>query len=295
MLESGKAASELAPADLIRQIRSLERAARPLEPGATARKRLRQSVVASSERFLRKVESLKAYIETEDKGIGLLQSPISEHGIPIEAAIQLFEHDVVRPGGHPASGGYLAYIPGGGIYPAALGDYLAAVSDKYAGVFFAGPGPVRMENMLLRWVADLLGYPEGAAGNIASGGSIANLTAIATARDAHGLKSADFPRVVVYLTGQAHHSISKALGITGLGEAQVRHIPTDERFRMRARNPGTNDRDGPQARLKAVARRGHRGHHGYGRGQIPWNPLRQSANASVAGFTSTQRTGAFFS
>ena len=66
----------------------------------------------------------------------------------------------------------------------------------------------------------LLGYPEGAAGNIASGGSIANLTAIATARDAHGLKSADFPRVVVYLTGQAHHSISKRHGITGLGKAQ---------------------------------------------------------------------------
>jgi aromatic-L-amino-acid/L-tryptophan decarboxylase len=233
MLESGKGASELAPADLLRQLRRLERAARPLEPGATARKRLRKSVVASSERFLRKVESLKAYIETEDKGIGLLQSPISEQGIPIEKAIQLFEHDVVRPGGHPASGGYLAYIPGGGIYPAALGDYLAAVSDKYAGVFFAGPGPVRMENMLLRWVSDLLGYPQGAAGNIASGGSIANLTAIATARDAHGLKSADFPRAVVYLTGQAHHSIGKALGITGLGEAQVRHIPTDERFRMR--------------------------------------------------------------
>jgi aromatic-L-amino-acid decarboxylase len=233
MLESGKAGGELVGADLLRQIHRLERAARPLEPGATARKRMRKSVVASSERFLRKIESLKAYVETEDKGIGLLRAPISEQGIPIETAIELLEHDVIRPGGHPASGGYLAYIPGGGIYPAALGDFLAAVSDKYAGVFFAGPGPVRMENMLLRWVSDLLGYPERAAGNIASGGSIANLTAIATARDAHGLKSADFPKAVVYLTGQAHHSIDKALGITGLSESQVRYIATDDRFRMR--------------------------------------------------------------
>jgi aromatic-L-amino-acid/L-tryptophan decarboxylase len=222
-----------ASADLLSEIRRLERAARPLEPGAGARKRLRNSVIASSERFLRKVETLKAYQETEDKGIGLLRAPIAEQGIPLEAAIELLEHDVVRPGGHPASAGYLAYIPGGGIYPAALGDYLAAVTDKYAGVFFAGPGPVRMENLLLRWVADLVGFPEGAAGNIASGGSIANLTALVTARDAHALKSADFPKAVVYLTGQTHHSIDRALRITGLGEAQVRRIAIDDRFRMR--------------------------------------------------------------
>jgi aromatic-L-amino-acid decarboxylase len=215
------------------QIGRLERAARPLEPGASTRKRLRKSTVASAERFLRKVETLKAYIETEDKGSGLLRTLISERGIPIEAAIDVLEHDVVRPGGHPASGGYLAYIPGGGLYHAALGDYLAAVSDKYAGVFFAGPGPVRMENLLVRWVADLVGYPEGAAGNIASGGSIANLTAITTARDAHGLKSADFSKAVVYLSSQTHHSIDRALRIAGLGEAQIRYVAIDDRFRMR--------------------------------------------------------------
>jgi aromatic-L-amino-acid/L-tryptophan decarboxylase len=223
-----------ADADLLDQIRRLERAARPLEPGATVRKRLRKSVVASSERFLRKIESLKAYIETEDKGIGLLRAPIAEEGIPIEAAIELLEHDVIRPGGQPASAGYLAYIPGGGVYPAALGDFLAAVTDKYAGVFFAGPGAVRMENMLLRWVSDLIGFSEGAAGNIASGGSIANLTAIVTAREAHGLRSIDFPKAVVYATNQAHHSVDRALRIAGLGEAPVRRIAIDERFRMRA-------------------------------------------------------------
>ena len=71
---------------------------------------------------------------------------------------------MVRPGGNPASGGHLAYIPGGGLYHSALGDYLAAVSNKYAGIFFTGPGPVRMENMLVRWVADLVGYPAAAGG-----------------------------------------------------------------------------------------------------------------------------------
>ncbi len=218
---------------LFERLRKLERAGRSLEPGTTNRKRLRNQVVASCERFLRRIQALKAFEESENKATGLLNSPISAHGIPIEAAIELLERDVVGPAASPASPGYLAYIPGGGLYHAALGDYLAAVSNKYAGIFFAGPGPVRMENMLIRWAADLVGYPATAAGNIASGGSIATLTAIVTARDAHGLRSADFASAVVYLTAQAHHCIDKSMRIAGLSEVQIRYIPMDERFRMR--------------------------------------------------------------
>jgi aromatic-L-amino-acid decarboxylase len=220
-------------AALLEQIRQLEEAAGPLEPDARGRERLREAVVASSERFLRDIETLKGYVDTEDKGLGLLQLPISEQGFPLDTIIEHLEHDVIRPGGNPASGGHLAYIPGGGIYHSALGDFMAAVCNKYAGIFFTGPGPVRMENLLIRWVADLVGYPAEAGGNIASGGSIASLAAITAARDAHGLKGADYSSAVVYLTNQAHHCLEKALRIAGLGEAQVRTIPIDERFRMR--------------------------------------------------------------
>jgi len=219
--------------DLLDRLRQLEEESRPLEPGAAERARLRDAVVASSERFLESLDTLKAYEETEGKGIGLLGEPISERGVPLERAIELLEREVFLPGAMPASGGHLAYIPGCGVYHGALGDYLAAVSNKYAGIFFTGPGCVRMENPLIRWVAGLVGYPAGAGGNLASGGSIATLTAICTARDAHGLKGADFASAVVYLTSQAHHCVEKALRIAGLGEVQVRHVPIDERFRMR--------------------------------------------------------------
>jgi aromatic-L-amino-acid/L-tryptophan decarboxylase len=230
------------PDALLERLRRLERMARALEPGTTRRKQLRTAAVASSERLLRRIETLRAYVETEDKGVGLLESPISEHGIPMEAALELVEAHVVRPGANPASGGHLAYIPGGGLYHSALGDFLAAVSNKYAGVFFAGPGAVRMENMLVRWVADLVGYPASAGGHIASGGSIATLAAVATARDAHGVKAADVASAVVYLTSQAHSCIGKALRIAGLGEAPVRQVAIDERFRMR-----------PEALAQAIA------------------------------------------
>jgi aromatic-L-amino-acid/L-tryptophan decarboxylase len=221
-----------AEADLIERLRQLEREARPLEPGTSRRRKLRDAAVASSERFLRRIETLKVF-ETATTGADLLETPISEHGVPLDTVIDLFEREVVRPGANTASGGHLAYIPGGGIYHAALGDFLAAVTNKYAGIFFTGPGPVRMENMLVRWVADLVGYPPGAAGNIASGGSIANLTAIVAARDAHGLRGADYGFAAVYLTTQAHHSIEKALRIAGLGEAPIRRVPMDDRYRMR--------------------------------------------------------------
>ncbi|PYQ62234.1 MAG: amino acid decarboxylase [Acidobacteria bacterium] len=217
---------------LLDQIRELEEAARPLEPGADHRELLRDAVIGSSERFLRGIDTLKAFEETAGRGIGLLDLPISERGVQIEAAVDLLEREVIRPGANPASAGHLAYIPGGAIYHSALGDYLAAVTNKYPAIFFNGPGPVRMENLLIRWVAGLVGYPATAGGNIASGGSIATLTAITTARDAHGLKGADYASAVVYLTSQAHHCVEKALHIAGLGEVQVRRIPIDERFRM---------------------------------------------------------------
>ena len=229
----GEAEGDIADAELLDRLRRLERASRPLEPGTARRRRLREAVIASSERFLRRVDTLKGFEGGVGQGAGLLEHPVGEGAMPLEEVVELFEREVVRPGAATATGRHLAYIPGGGIYASALGDYLAAVTNKYSGVFFAGPGAVRMENMMVRWVADLVGYPGGAAGSIASGGSIATLTAIVSAREAHGLRAADFASAVVYLTSQAHHCVPKGLHIAGMGEAQVRQVPMDEGYRMR--------------------------------------------------------------
>jgi len=215
-----------------KQILSLEKMARALEPSAGERRSTRQKIVDYSEDFLEKIESLKAFNQTDDKGIGLLKSPITEKGIGINETIDLLRKHVDAPGLNPASGGHLAYIPGGGIYYAALGDYLADVFDRYAGVFYAGPGAVRMENMLIRWMCDIVGYPAKAAGNLASCGSVANLISIVTARDAKGIKAADVERSVIYLSEQAHHSVDKAIRIAGLGECVVRHVPIDANYKI---------------------------------------------------------------
>lgn len=214
------------------KILELERQSVALEPAAEARAAAREAVVDYTEEFLSNIERINAFNVSEEKGKRLLGSPISEHGSGIDEAISLLRENVDTPGLNPASGGHLAYIPGGGIYTSALGDYLADVFNRYAGVYYASPGAVRMENMLIRWMNGLVGYPETASGNLTSGGSLANLIAIVTARDAKGITSKNIESSVIYVSRQAHHSVDKAIRIAGLRECVIRFVPIDEKFRI---------------------------------------------------------------
>ncbi|MEP6789659.1 MAG: aminotransferase class V-fold PLP-dependent enzyme, partial [Acidobacteriota bacterium] len=90
-----------------------------------------------------------------------------------------------------------------------------------------------MENMLIRWMNDLVGYPAGAGGNLTTSGSLANLIAIVTARDGRNIKSADVPQSVIYLSKQTHHSVDKAIRVAGLGECIIRYLPLDDRYRIK--------------------------------------------------------------
>lgn len=219
---------------MIEKITALEKLSRQLEPSPEQRETVRQQVLAYTEAFLNAIYDLPAYVMTEEKGQRLYDFPPAEEPMDIQQVLRLLETEVDRPGLNPASGGHLGYIPGGGIYYSALADYIADVTNRYAGIFFAGPGAVRMENLLLKWMAELVGYPaETSAGNLTSGGSIANLIGIVTAREAHDLKAKDIPRAVIYLTEQVHHSVDKAIRIAGLGEAVRRYVPVDARYRMR--------------------------------------------------------------
>ena len=216
------------------RLQQLEKLSRQLEPDSSAREALRNKVVSHSEMRLEMLPTERAYIMTEEKGKGIYQYPLTEEPSDIDELLKIVYEHVDLPGLHPASGGHLAYIPGGGIYPAALGDYMADTGNHYAGVLFASPGAVRMENLLVNWMCEVVGYGEGSGGNLASGGSIANLMAIVAARDDAGVKARDFERLCIYMTEQVHHCVDKAIRIAGLAEAQVRYIGMDTHFRMDA-------------------------------------------------------------
>lgn len=219
---------------MIDRIRALERVARRLEPDAAERSAMTAPVVAYGERFLQSLPDRLTYVPETDGGASLYESPIGDAPADIESLLRVLDTSVDLTGINPTAGGHFGYIPGGGIFPAALGDYLAAVTNRYAGVFFANPGAVRMEHILTRWMASVVGFPATAAGNLTSGGSIATLISVVTARDAHGIKAREIERAVIYLTAHAHHSVDKAIRIAGLGESVVRSVPMDYRHRMDA-------------------------------------------------------------
>jgi aromatic-L-amino-acid/L-tryptophan decarboxylase len=217
---------------MIERIRQLQQLAQSLEPDASGRTILLDHVAQYAEQFLTTLPTGRAYQVTEAEGRGLYDAPIQEEGIDIAAALDLLAEHVDRPGLNPASPRHLAYIPGGGLYYGALGDYLAAVTNRYATVFFASPGAVRMENMLLNWMGDLVGYPATRGGNLTSGGSMANLVGLVTARESAGVQGDLITRAVVYLTEHAHHSVTKALRVIGLAACPQRFISVDDHYRM---------------------------------------------------------------
>ena len=215
-------------------IRRLEKISRLLDPLPAERDVLRKQVAAHSEWYLQNNEDGPVYYTPDPDDPGLLASPIGETGLSMDETLDLLRDHVDRSGLNPTSGRFMGYIPGGALFHSALGDYLAAITNRYSGFVFANPGAVQMENQLIAWMAGVVGYPESSAGNLASGGSIATLTALVTARDAHGIEGNEIPRSVIYLTDQLHHCFRKALHIAGLKRVVVRTIDLDENLHMRA-------------------------------------------------------------
>ncbi len=148
------------------QLLQLEKISRQLEPLPADRESMRKSVDEYAFQFLNHIENIRAYQAINGEDAGLSRHVFGEEPVKLQALLELLKKHVDHPGLNPASGGHLGYIPGGGIYVSALGDYLADVFNRYAGVYFAGPGAVRMENMIIRWIAGLMGYPSDAGGNL---------------------------------------------------------------------------------------------------------------------------------
>lgn len=156
---------------------------------------------------------------------------------------KLFERvndQMMRPGINFASPMNFGYIPSGGVYPSALADLWAAVTNRFAGMFFACPGAVKVENMLIRWMAKEMGleHPDRAGGCLTSGGSLATVSALVCARETHKVLTGGADgktlsnQFVVYMTDQTHSCGHKALNLIGCGHLHIRHVPRDKRLRM---------------------------------------------------------------
>ena len=218
-----------AAAALRAEAEALREAMRPLEPDAAGRRELGTAVLDHALDFLDQVDEARSYRPPSEVFDKRLSPEFPADGREANDVLNFVGASVDRPGIATTSPRFMGYIPGGGLFHSALGDFIAAVSNKYAGFASAGPGAVRIENACVDFLRRAVGYPDGAGGTLTSGGSIANLTAIVAAREARDPDSGG----AVYSTRYAHYCVDKALMVAGRGRSPHRKIATDEATRMR--------------------------------------------------------------
>jgi aromatic-L-amino-acid/L-tryptophan decarboxylase len=158
-----------------------------------------------------------------------LAAPPSEGGAPLEVLLDLVERAAGK-GFDTAGPGFAAYIPGGGLYSAALGDFIACSVNRYTGIAAPAPALVQLEASVLRWLCGVFGLPTTSQAILTPGGSMANLSAIVTARTAK--LGERFLDGTLYVSDEVHHSVAKSARFAGLPTDAVRVVPTDASLRM---------------------------------------------------------------
>ena len=189
------------------------------------------AAVDHAERYLAQVPTAPAWSQALPTDAAARLS-VPERGRPIPEVMAVVDEVIARSGVATTSPRYLGYLPSGGLFAAAVGDFLADVSNRYTGLAELAPGAAAVEATVVRWLADVVGYPRGAAGTLTSGGSLATLTAVVAARDHCGLDPSQAADAVVYVGEHTHHCVAKALGVAGLGRVVRRVVPSDRRQRM---------------------------------------------------------------
>ena len=162
--------------------------------------------------------------------------------------LTLVERDVmgaITTVDHPR---FYAFVPGPGSFVGAMADALSSGFNVFAGHWLAASGPGAVELQTIDLLRRACGFPEGAGGLFLSGGSMANLSGLATARAVK--LGGPVPDAVIYLSDQAHSSVAKGLRVLGFSTKQVRSVAVDDGLRLdvRALEQAINDDRAPGLR-----------------------------------------------
>ena len=157
-----------------------------------------------------------------------LREPLPERGSDPEVVLETVLRDVLSPGlriDHPR---FFAFVPGPGNPVGVLADALAAGFSTFAGAWLGSPGAAMVETVVLDWLREVCGLPATTQGLFVSGGSMANLTALAVALEERA--GSERPRATVYLSDEAHSSVERALRVTGVRHVRVLAADRDQRL-----------------------------------------------------------------
>ena len=132
---------------------------------------------------------------------------------------------------------FWGWVQGGGTITGMLADMLA--SGMNANVSIGDHMPMYVEQQVINWAKDMMGFPSTASGILLSGGSLANITAMIVARNhfnksirQKGLQSVS-SQLIVYGSAETHNCVVKGIEVIGIGSDNFRKVPVDEQYRIR--------------------------------------------------------------
>ena len=167
---------------------------------------------------------------TREELESLLREPLPLHGRPPLDVLERTARDILHRVNHVDHPRFLAFIPGPSIFVGAMGAALAAGINVFAGNWYEGAAAAQVELLVLDWLRERFDLPSGAGGLFVSGGSAANVTALAVARRVMLLDRVE--GAVVYVGDQTHSSVERGLRLLGFPLEAIRRLPTDAEFRM---------------------------------------------------------------
>ena len=160
----------------------------------------------------------------------ILREPLPQTGEPWREVLEQFERQVVAPTNHVDHPRFFAYIPLANNFVGVMADALAAGYNIFNAVWLQGAGAAQVERLTVDWLRQIFDFPPEAGGTFVSGGSMANLTALAVARQVR--LQGDMRGAVAYCSDQIHFAISRGLRVLGFAPDQLRKVPSDKGYRL---------------------------------------------------------------
>ena len=159
-----------------------------------------------------------------------LRETLPERGQAPHEVLDQVERDVLPNTMHVDHPRFYGFVPGPNNFIGVLADALAAGFNVFSGTWISGAAAAQVELVVMDWFQSLFGLPDTAAGLFTSGGSMANVTALAAAR--HAVLDDDVTGAVAYCSDQTHTSVDRALRLLGFGPDQLRRLPSTDAYTL---------------------------------------------------------------
>lgn len=178
--------------------------------------------------------------DTSEDVARVFDEPLPESGQDPRDVVDEWRSKILPHATHLGSPRYFGFVNGSGTMIGTLAEALAAAVNMNPGAWKAAPAATEIERRSIAWLAELIGYPTDCAGLFASGGTMANFTALLAAlrnkapydTTAEGLQRGGHQgRFTVYMSDhEGHISITRVADLMNLGRDAVRRVPSREDF-----------------------------------------------------------------